>query len=334
MPDIALVVFDEENGKSGHGLLMKSGFLKWYFGMAVFRLIYRKRFKRGVRILSPESGIEILSISLPFSRTSIEVMNKQYLARYLSGICSENECARCFFPSDTDWQDHFKEYTSAALLQPTVFKALLVRVLNELVSKRGLRLDNLDIALLCENGGNDLIQLMKQLEPFVNYLSVASPDKDSVEREIAPVFIDSGLSVFVGSDINSILRSADLIINLGRPEALPGYRIRRNTPVINLEGIGRRDQRGDFPVINGVQFSFPKELLGRYGTDILREYTGAGLSVILMALKAGLFDMQEYNDTIVDSVTRIFKRDECTITGFIGRRGVLTPQEVTRAAGL
>ena len=334
MKELAFVLFDEENIAGRQGVLLKSGFLKLYFGMALFRFINRKKFNGRIRAFSTEDGFDILMLGLPFSQSSLNGLNRNYLARYISRICSENCCARCFIPRAAKWKGSFPEYYTDTGTRLNVFKGLLIPVINGIYTRAGVRLEELDIAIICGDDLQELSILVKQLEPLVKYINVAATDKESAIAVLDEISSDSGMPIFTSSDFNSIIRNADLVINLGSPAFISRCRIRKQTLVINLNTSGSPILQGEFPIINGVEFIFPEEQYKVFGKDILRNYTKTELTEILMALKAGLTDKNEYSEVTAHKLLKIFSSDGCRITGFTGRRAVLLPEDVNKAIQL
>ena len=331
MTQLAFVLFDEENIAGRHGILLNSGLLKFYFGMAVFHFVNRRRFNSRIGIISTEDGFDFLAIGLPFDLSLLSVLNKNYLARYISQICSGNSCARCFIPKAAKWEENFPEYCTDTGTRPNIFKGLLIPVITGIYTRAGVRFEDLDIAIICGDDPQELSILVKQLEPQVKYINVASTDKESVTAVLDEISSDSGMPIFISGDFNSILRNADLVINLGSPAFISRYRIRKQTLVINLNASGSPLLQGEFPIINGVEFIFPEEQYKAFGKDILRNYTKTELTEILMALKSGLTEKNEYSDSSANKLLKIFSSDGCRITGFIGRRAVLLPEDVNKA---
>lgn len=329
MPQLAFVLFDEENIAGRQSLLLKFGLLKLYFGMALFRFINKKKFNSRLKIFSIQNSLEILAIGLPFRLSLLNGLNGHYLARYISQICSENGCARCFIPRAAKWKENFPEYSADTGTRLNVFKGLLIPVINRIYA-RGMRFENLDIAVISGDDPRGLKTLVEQLEPYLKYINVASSDKESVQGMLDEISSDSGMPIFTSGDFNGILRNADIVINLGSTAFTSRYRIRPHTLVINFGTSGSSVPQGEFPIINGVEFIFPEEQYTVFGKDILRNYTKAELTEILMALKTGLADKNEYSDASADKILKTFNSNGCSITGFIGRRGILRPEAVNR----
>ncbi len=331
MPLLAFVLFDEENKASEHRLLQKSGFLKGYFGMALFHFINRKKFNSRIKVFSIENDVEILTMELPFKLSFLNGLNRHYLTRYISRICMRNSCARCYIPKAAKWSESFPEHAEDTGTRTIVFKSLLIPVINRIYRREEARLENLEIAILCGEDLCELPTMVKQLEPYVKYIHVASSRKELVESMLEEISCDSGMPILTSGDFNSILKTADIAINMGSPTLISAYRIQRHTLVVNFDTNGSPILQGVFPTINGVEFFFPEEQYSGFGMEILRNYTKAELTEILMALKTGLTVRNEYNDISVSKVLKIFNGNGCRITGVIGRRGVLRPEDVNRA---
>jgi hypothetical protein len=355
MPDAALVAFSGEENTVGRNPFLLSGCLKRRAGMALYRFFNKKAFESGIQEFSIAST-ELLRIGLPFARSSIGSLNSKYLADYIFRICSEYGCARCFFPGAQYGALACMEgaagtvgYYRAEDIRPSLCKSLFIPILHELYGRAGIRLDSLDIAFVCGSDPDELFSLVKRLEPYVKYVNIAAPDKGSLEAGLASLCDESGLSAFVSSDFDRILRNADLVIHLGDAELLSKYHIGRHTLVLNYSEDNRPVLRGEFPVINGLLFSFPGEVLSLFGEGIRRNYSREELSEILLGLKAGLPARDGYGSgddagtaktaevakiAEAELAEAIFNASRCRITGFAGRRSVLQPDFVRKAAGL
>lgn len=333
MPDIAIVIFEEEKAKrkGRQSLLTKSGFFKLYIGAALFYIFKKKKFRRGISDFEIEPGIDVLVIKLPFPPSMLSSLNRQYIKQYISMLCSRKGCKKCFVPSSIMKLGGFEKYAIDANSRQLVFKALLIPILDEIYSKSGIRLDNLDAAFI--NGENpiELVTMVKQMEPYMKYINVAASDKGSVESELSDICADSGMSIFVSNDFKSILRNADLIINLGKAAATPKYRIKPRSLVIDFFGAESTALRGEFTIIKGIEYSFPMNQYDVFGEDIKRSFSKSELSEILMLIKTGLSNGANYNETTAEFVLQVFESNCCKIIGFKGRRGVLRVENVLKA---
>lgn len=334
MSGLAFVVFEEEKDKGSLGLMAKSGLFKTRIGTALFHIFNKSKFRNGINAFEIEPDTGILLIKLPFSLSMLSVFNIQYIERYISRISSARGGWKCFVPAAARRLGGFKQYSTDTASRSIVFKALLIPILEEIYLKCGLRLDNLDTVFV--NGENtvELITMVRQLEPFVRYVNIASRDKETVESELSDICIDSGISIFVSSDFKSILRNAELVINLGKVAVISKYRIRPRSLVINFFNGSSPALQGEYTLIAGVEYTFPESRYDLLGEDIKKNFSREELTEILMALKAGLLNGGNYNATTADMILSIFKNSCCTITGFNGRRGVLRVENVLKALHL
>ena len=331
MPELAFTIFEIEKENSRLGLIAKSGLLKTRIGTALFQLFNKRKFNKGIHIFEMESGADILLIKLPFPISFLSALNRQYIERYISHIYSKRGCKNCFVPAAARRLGWFEQYSTNANSRNIVFKALLLPVLDEIYSKSGLRLDNLDTAFVNGENAVELITMVKQLEPFMRYINVASSNKGVVERELTDISTDSGISIFVSSDFKSILRNAELVINLGKVSDISRYRIRTGTLVINFSGAESPLPQGEYTIIVGLEYTFPESHCDLLGEDIQRSFCRSELTEIMMAFNAGLLNGGSYNETTAALILSIFARKCCSITGFNGRRGVLRVENVLKA---
>lgn len=331
MPELAFVVFEEERQKGRLSLAARYGLFRTTIGAALFHLFNKKKFRSGIIVIEIEVGIEILLIKLPFPLSMLSALNKQYFERHISRVYSAMGCRKCFVPVAARRLGWLGQYSADTNSRSVIFKALLLPILDEIYTKSCLRLDNLDIAFVSGENADELLTMVKQLEPHVRYINVASSDKEYLGCELADICADSGISIFTGSDFKNILRNADIIINLGKTDAISKYRIRSRSLVINFFNRSSPILHGEFTVIMGVEYTFPESRYDIFGEDIQRSFTRAELTDIWMASKAGLLNGGSYNETKADLILSIFENNCCRITGFSGRRGVLRVGNVLKA---
>ncbi len=327
MPELAFVIFDEEQ-RGRLGLIAKSGLFKTYIGTFLFHRFKWKKFKNGIHVFKIEVDTNILLIKLPFQLAMLSILNRKYLERYISRVYSAAGCKKCFVPSDARKLGGFEQYSTDANSRSVVFKALLLPILNEIYLKSGLRLDNLDMAFVNGENSAELLTMVKQLEPYVKYITVASSEKEAVEDVLSDICADSGICIFVGSDIKNILRNAELIINLGKAAEISRYRIRPSSLVVNYSCESNTVLKGEYTAIMGVEYTFQRGMYDMLGEDIQRSFSREELTEILMAFKTGLLYGGSYNDATATLILDIYINCRCSITGFNGRRGVLRVENV------
>jgi len=336
MPALAFVVFEEEKGNDNPGLIAKSGLLKTYIGTAMFHLFNRNKFRNGIHEfkIDMETDTSILAIRLPFPISLLSSYNRQYIERYILKVYTARDCLRCFVPAAYGGLGGHEQYSVDKSIQTIIFKALLLPVLEEIYLKCGIRLDNLDTVFV--NGENtvELKTMVRQLEPFVRYVNVAASDKEAVESELSDICMDSGISIIVSSDFKSILRNADLIINLGEIAAISKFRIKTESVVIYFSSWPSTAVQGEYTFLSGVEYTFPESQYKIFGEDIFRNFGKAELTEILLAIKAGLLNGGIYNEATTAKILGIFKKNCCRITGLHGRRGILKLENVVKAVHL
>ena len=333
MPRLAFVVFEEKKEKGVHSLAASSGILKTYAGSFLFHLFKRKSFRDGVLEFEPDprTDTRILLIRLPFAASWLPSFNRRFIEEYIQKLCTEKNCRRCYVPASCRSPGCFGWCAEDQGNESVVFKSLLVPVLEEIYLKNGLRLDNRDIVLINGENTAELKTMVRQLEPYVRYLNIASKDKEAVEAELADICTESGISAIVGGNLKSMLRNADLIVNLGEISAISGARIRPESVVIHFSALRDTVFRGEAAFISGVDFAFPAASYEAFGNDIVKNYSRQELTQILMECGAGLIDGGVYDEAAAAAVLGVFKSGNCRITGFRGRRGSLKVENILEA---
>ncbi len=328
MPDIALVIFEPDHGKTG--LFAKCGFLKLYVGTALYRIFHRKQFTSSVQAYHGEIDMDILHIKLPFSVSLLPMLNVRYLEHYITRMTEAASCVKCFVPAGVNTFERFGDSiddNSRAL----VFKALLIPMLHEIYTKSGIRLSDLEIAFESGSDTAELSAMVRQIEPCVKSVHVAASDKENVEDALSDICEDTGLSIFVSSDFKGIFRNAEVIVNLGDPEIVSKYRVKPACVVIDFSHKPGSRHQGEFTAILGVEYSFPVSFYHTFAEEVKNNYSRTKLTEIFMAYKAGLFIKERYYDSTVNEILKVFKDYRCCITGFIGRRGILAAEQLRRS---
>lgn len=332
MHSLAFVVFEEKKRKGIHSLAARSGMLRTYAGSFLFYLLNRNKYRGGIHEfeLDAQTDTRIIMIRLPFSASCLPSFNRQFIERYILKIYTEKDCCRCYIPASCRSPGCFDWCTGDSSNYSLVFKSLLVPVLEEIYLKNGLRLDNRDMVLINGENSTELKTMVRQLEPYVRYLNIASADKEAVEAGLADICMESGVSVIVGSNLKSMLRNADLIINMGEISAISENRIRPESVVIHFTGLQNTVVRGESTFISGVDYAFPASFYEAFGEDIIKNYSKRELTQILIECKAGLLNGGIYNEATAAAILGVFKSSSCKITGFRGRRGILKVENILK----
>ena len=365
MPVFAFLVFRNENEKAGLKALAKAGLFKSRLGTSLFRLFNNKKFGKAAGAVKTETeipeasdhtgfrpdlhtaamyhangligpGLGAVPVELPFPRSLLPLFNLRSIGRFIEKLCVKNGWERCFISGTDMTPGELARYSADTGNRDRIFKALLLPMLDAIYTKNGIRLDDLEITIISGESVSELLTVVMRLEPYVRYINVAAADKESVESALSGFCADSGLSVFVGGDLRSILRDADLIINLDCEVNLSGRKIKSGALFINLVNADNRRLQGDYTVINGLAYNFRSDIYSRLGKEICRCFGKAELSELLMAIKAGLLaegpvsdddgeseGSDGYSPDAAGAVLKVFKNDGCAITGLVGRHGIL-----------
>lgn len=329
MSKIALIVFQEEKARGGSRLFTGwSGFLKTKIGTALYCILNKKKFKNGIREFEIEPGQGGLSIGMPFSVSFLSKLNRPYLEQRITKYCSDHACNSCYVPAAAKKQGFMANTTFD--LQFVIFKALLVPILDVIYSESGIRLDHLDTAIVSSDNMDELAVVVGQVEPFMRYINIAAADKEAVEDKLSSICMDSGISIFVSSDVKGILRNADLIINMDKASTLSKYRIKSGSLVFCFSNEERQRFQGEYTVIRGVEYTFPENQYEVFDKETRQNFSKAELTEMLTVCRAGLPKEAYYNAVSAGAVLKVFRESQCRITGFQGRRGVLKVENILK----
>lgn len=341
MTDIGLVAFSENKkivpvktkglfGSFVPGVFLKlkelphrCGFFRTAFGTRLYYLLKKKEFEQQDEIISLSGEFQFRIIKLPLSLDSLADFNKNSIEKILNKKLSARGINFCHIPAMVKEKGYFKSFEDCHSYDRMLLKMLLDPVLTNIYSKRSDRIGDMDILLLAGDNDAEVFEAVRILEPRIKYVTMASNNKEEVEKKAEEIFGDEGLSISVVSDCKSAMKNADLILNFD--EKLPAsskMKVKADALIFNLADT---DISGAFPenlVINGLVPDLPKHLAACLGRHILQFYSRKELAGLAISYITGLNPGSVLNDADSKRVMQDFELYGFRISGLKGRHGV------------
>lgn len=344
MADFALVLFESEDGKIkslGYRLLYKAGFYKSGLGARLFLRANDRAIRAGVKKNGLFEGANAWIIKLPVRASLLDGFNRKVIKDYVERLCTENGLEACFMPPAVTGSDIFKGCSVRHGHRDAIFKSHLQYILDDIYEKNGIRLGSLDTVIVADEEAQEVYPVVKLLEPNFRYLTIAAANdrghistgsaamgsevcpllkNSGLEERFAEMSGDTGLMINISSSWKTILKSADLVINLSRTSDLSGCRMKNASLVININGGKSARLPGENAVINGIEYLLPAGVFAGLGTEVLRSYSKKEITETVLDLELG------GGGTVAD----LFERSGCRIVGYTGRRGLVKAENVIK----
>ena len=331
MSDFALIIYPEQKQEE-----LPEGKFSMYIGRIIEKICGM------LKTNEPEDKFEAVElydnlkayiIKLPFSLGDIgKPSNNIKIGRFLSKACTQLNIKNCILPWAAQATCGFEGGISNPFKGMHLYKALLISVLDEIYTKRGIKISELDIVIVQGESCEELFSLIRVLTPFAKYLTVLVNDSEAVEHEINRVYTDTGLSVMTTGNLKSGCKNADLIINLGGlRESSSG--IRPKAIVLNYDKSGVCNISGEYVLINGIEVSMHEETLAKIGELACEHFSKLELAEIILSHKANMEDRIIANCMDFESMCGLsseFKKTGCRITGFKGRHNIFKAEDIKK----
>ena len=209
MSNIAMVISQREKNSK----LVNSKFIR-RISQGILYSSRKSELAESVKEIKLCEDLNLYIIGLPFSLMELGFINKNKIAGFIKEECAKREIKGCIIPNEIYNVCSPDGFTANPYNGRYLFKALLTNILDDIYSKRGIRIGELDIVVIKGENDCELYSVIKQLSPLVKYLNVFTDSKTDIQREIDYIFEDYGLSVGISEDFSLAARNAGLIINL------------------------------------------------------------------------------------------------------------------------
>jgi hypothetical protein len=312
--------------------LFKAGFFKSNIGTRLFFYFNRENLKNSIRSIVLYDNVKVLIIELPFQRIKYNQLNREYIENYVQKTCSESEIDFYILPESVrrEGQEPYKKY---AAISKIILKSLLLYSMENICHKAGLRMENMDITIISADINDELIAIIKMLEPNIKFITVLTSEnnKEGLEATLSDLFSDTGLSFNVSNDYRSTLKNAKLIINQGSLSEISKYRFNRKSLIINLNESENIRLQGENAVINGIVFEMSDKGFKDFLYELRGLYNKKEICDITFIHKLEINGEVVWNELIMDKIQHEFKIGNCKMTGFVGHRGIISMENVAKS---
>jgi len=286
-----------------------------------------------IQVIDIGNGLAVHFVTLPYSREELlkfeAVRARKALIPFIDYL-ARNSISKFIFSKylyDISAFADFKESKSGF----TVFSALMTHVIDEIYTKNGIDINSLDIVVIPGESQPGLFTVLKQLMYNAKYLAVISDDS-WVSAKADEIFTETGLSIMVTTDFKSVLKNADLIINLGRiPDTIRGIRIKPTAVILNYGDQNSFKHFYEGILIRGITVRLPAGLQHKLGKLVCESFSSIQLAETIICLKLNLNNgMLPGSDEsgMLDKIREEFIRGGYNIDGLIGRHTTLTKEEM------
>jgi hypothetical protein len=348
MRDFALVIFEsgetEKKPAGGFikalpaglrglapGLLFKTGILKSGLFTRLFFIIKKKCIEDGVKKVELNEDINGWILKLPFAAARLSMFDSNAIKAFIGRFCAEKGITGCYMPAGAVADAAYEDYGIGRGAGQLIYKAHLQYILEDIYESGGIRLGSLDTVIVAGEDRQELFRTVKLLEPNFKYISVAACKDRDIEEELAEISADTGLTINICTEYKSVLRGADLIINLAGAPAVSKYRMKPGSLVLNFNsGAGARMQ-GENAAINGIDYLLPADMFAGLGTEVLRQFNKKELTEAVMEATLGDCTDGPPDNIRIARALEEFRKCGCRITGYVGRRGSLKTENIIRA---
>lgn len=340
MAEMGLVLFDNTIKNTRfirlRKLFLATGLLKSRLGTRLYLSWKLRKFEIQDEKIELQDQMSFRVMTLPFREERWKDLNTVFILHYLTQVCSSRGIGYCRLPPFIQVPEVPLFLSPWYNLAKLLLKPLLVRILGDLCAKKGIRLGDLDIVLLCNRESDALVSVIRCLEPHLRYITIAAGDKDSVEKKLEGIFTETGLSVSVVGDVRNAIKHADLLIVVDTMEL--AFRVHSKALVVNLGDEQAGKLFTENMMINGVELDLPKAWQLKIRSGIYKYYSRRELAEIAAGalLLPGGGESRDYGNFAFDDERSLWAArllNECgfRVSGFRGRRGILRPEMVVKA---
>ncbi len=332
MADFALVLYSKKKEDNTWNGIVKS-ILGWY------KEIFMKESPAGnVEKIELYNNTSLYLIYLPYDLDTLKGMSKAKLKSindFIFRTCRENNIYSCIVC------DKLLEIGGIGSSKPDKFtgrclyESLLLNIMDEIYSSRGIRVDCLDISVIEGESFETLYSIVKILSPHVKFMTVVSENKSRAERLLNEIYEETGLAMMITSDRYSGVKNSDLIINLGvLNEEDQKIKLKPKAILLNYSEHGVSKLKGENFIINSIEVKLPLKLMQKLDKRIF-EYVPVltvAEALVLHKLDIGKSPAGTPADLKTrEAISAEFGKCGFKITGFCGRHSLIKVESIQNA---
>lgn len=338
MKNIALIYFTGDSDKGaneGRNNILFHGditnvlgkiiiFFKRIFLLSIFRKL-KRAFKSSPVIekkIEVDSNLVIYSIKLPFKLRELNKSSKivrNMAEKLILKMCIEKSIDRCLIPADLDLS--LKNCEKSGFTGDILYKVLVEYILKDICEKQGSSIREVDIAVI--QGEDDVLPyiVITLLSPIVKFITLVTNYKGMMEKKLEKVCDETGLSVRITNDVESVLENCDLVINYGDVKSSSIKKtVNSNAIVINYGKFENTLLGTKNTIIKGIDIGLGKKYLEGFEKDIYSFYSPIEIAEIILTSKLhksinNLCDLVDYIS--VDSFKNNFVEEGFFVKGYL-----------------
>lgn len=308
MKNIALIyftVYEEKNHKrvSLISILRK---LKKIFAIRINPVSLKK--------LEVDSSLTIHAVKLPYTLNELKKsgrFTRNKISKCLIKICKEDSIDKCIVPHDLPFPLDICE--KSHFTGKIVYTVMAMNILEHILKLKELDIRGVDIAII--QGDNKVLPcvIIKLLSPIVKFITLVTKEKELVEKNIEEVCDETGLSVRITNDVESVMVSSDIVINYAD---LKSFGIKKkvvsNAIIINYGELDEDRLRHRNDVINRVDIGLGDKYTDYFEDNVFKSYSSSEIAEIVLINKINitinnLGDLTDYK--IIDKLIKYIKEE-------------------------
>ncbi|WP_010680920.1 hypothetical protein [Acetivibrio cellulolyticus] len=308
MKNIALIFFEGNEDKQLKRISIISVFRK------LKKLFAFKIIPVSVKKLEAGSDLAIYAVKLPYALNDVKNagrFTRNKINKCILKFCTENTIDKCIIPAELDC--FIDRCEKSCFTGRIIYTALAINVLEYICAQKHSDIRKVDIAIIQGDKGALPYIFIKRLSPIVKFVTLVTNDRELMEKEIEEVCDETGLSVRITNDVESVLKSSDVVINFGN---LKSYGIKNrfdsNAIVINYGEFEEQLLGAGNTIITGIDVGFGDKYANNFEDDIFNFYSHIEVAEIVLVNKSNLGitdaeDLAEYS--VMDNFIKHFKEE-------------------------
>ena len=334
MKNIALIYFTGDSDKGANEVrnnILFRGDIRANFGN-IIRLLFgifqklKRAFKGSSSVIEKkieiDSNLGVYIIKLPIKLSKLNKSRKfvrNKAEKLICKICMEKSIDRCIVP--THLKVVLKNCKKSSFTGNITYNVLGELILKDICEKKGYNIREIDIAVI--QGEDDVLPyiVIKLLSPIVKFITLVTNYREKMNNKLEELCDDTGLSVRITNDVESVLENCDLVINYGNVKSSNmNNKIKSKAIVINYGEFEDTLLEDKNTVINGIDIDLGKKYLDGFEKDIYKFYSPIEIAEIILTSKFhkcinSLYDLADY--IVVDSFKNNFLEEGFLIQGYL-----------------
>jgi len=326
MKNLALIYFTEDVDK-----LSKNAFVG-VFSKFLKKLLFPGFFRKLKRVfkLKPhldqkfevDGNFSIQGMRLPYTLKEFNRLgeaSRKRIDKMILKVCNENSINVCILPAICNYS--LKSCVKSGFGGRFAYTALLEYILQDLCTKHGLNIREVDIAVV--QGEDEVLPyiVIKLLSPVVKFVTLVTKYRELMDGKIEQICDETGLSVRITEDLEGVLKSCDFVINYGNIK-LSGIKnkLKSNAIVINYGKLEDAQEELKETVIGGIDIGLGNKYFQGIDKDVFNFYSSTEIAEIVLLNKLdksinNFHDLIEYIS--VDSFKKCFMEEGFYIRGYL-----------------